>query len=338
MNYHMKPNFRIYFFFIFLITFKYSFAQIDPHFSQFYSFPSFLNPALTGMHSGKVRLTSIYRSQWANLGNPFITKGFSVDGTSNSNLSIGASFFNINSKNSGYNYNNGNLNFAYNGIRFGKDGYNIISAGIQIGFLNSMFNLDQLTFGDQWDLNTGFNRNNVTQEILTNTNTLDLDIGAGLIYFNSNPNVSVNPFLGVSVFHLNKPKIGLLSIENDRLPIRKMLHGGMRIKINDELTITPNVLTMFQGSVSEIIAGAYSELFIGNQSRLLFGVNHRMKDATSGYLGLTFSNYSFGFSYDMNSKALTSFSNRNGSFEISLSVLFNKKESINNIDFICPRL
>lgn len=51
-------------------------AQVDPHFSQYYMYPSWLNPALTGAFDGDYRVTGIYRSQWGNITNPFATQVF----------------------------------------------------------------------------------------------------------------------------------------------------------------------------------------------------------------------------------------------------------------------
>ena len=42
-------------------------AQVDPHFSQYYVYPAWLNPALTGAFDGDYRIAGIYRSQWGNI-------------------------------------------------------------------------------------------------------------------------------------------------------------------------------------------------------------------------------------------------------------------------------
>lgn len=50
-------------------------AQIDPHFSQYYVYPSYLNPALTGAFSGQYRVAGVFRNQWSNVGSAYSTKG-----------------------------------------------------------------------------------------------------------------------------------------------------------------------------------------------------------------------------------------------------------------------
>lgn len=42
-------------------------AQVDPHFTQYYVYPSWLNPALTGAFDGDYRISGIYRNQWGNI-------------------------------------------------------------------------------------------------------------------------------------------------------------------------------------------------------------------------------------------------------------------------------
>jgi hypothetical protein len=61
-------------------------AQIDPHFSQYYVYPSYLNPALTGAFAGQYRVAGIFRNQWSNVGSAYSTKGISSDFTTDKNI------------------------------------------------------------------------------------------------------------------------------------------------------------------------------------------------------------------------------------------------------------
>src|SRR5215467_5893824 len=55
-----------------------SYAQ-DPSFSQFFSSPLTLNPALTGKFDGILRVAGNYRNQWPSVNNAYITSTVSVD-------------------------------------------------------------------------------------------------------------------------------------------------------------------------------------------------------------------------------------------------------------------
>jgi type IX secretion system PorP/SprF family membrane protein len=51
----------------------------DPHFSQFFSSPLTLNPALTGKFDGNFRIAGNYRDQWPAISKTFVTSTFSID-------------------------------------------------------------------------------------------------------------------------------------------------------------------------------------------------------------------------------------------------------------------
>src|ERR1700687_6448271 len=51
----------------------------DPHFSQFFSSPLTLNPALTGKFDGTLRVAGNYRNQWPAFNNVYTTYTVSVD-------------------------------------------------------------------------------------------------------------------------------------------------------------------------------------------------------------------------------------------------------------------
>ncbi len=51
----------------------------DPHYTQYYVYPSWLNPALTGVFDGSTRVSAIYRNQWGNISTPYNTPGVSAD-------------------------------------------------------------------------------------------------------------------------------------------------------------------------------------------------------------------------------------------------------------------
>src|SRR5688572_28076914 len=93
-------------------------AQVDPHFSQYYMHPHYLNPATTGIMEGDQRVSSVFRSQWADITNPFSTKGLTADLTTNSNMNFGVNILNQTAGDAGYSYTNGYFSLAYTGLKF----------------------------------------------------------------------------------------------------------------------------------------------------------------------------------------------------------------------------
>src|ERR1700741_4507852 len=69
-------------------------AQTDPHFTQNYTYPMYINPALTGSGDGEYRASAIYRSQWGNVSNPYRTVGASFDTRTNKNIALGVNLLN----------------------------------------------------------------------------------------------------------------------------------------------------------------------------------------------------------------------------------------------------
>lgn len=313
-------------------------AQTDPHFSQYYVYPSWLNPALTGVFDGNYRVSAIYRTQWGNISSPYSTPGVSADFNTNSNASFGVSILNQTAGDGGYNYTTAYGNLAYNGIRFGKNETQRVVIGMQFGLIQRRFNASKLTFGDQWNPITGYNPGNLTADILKNNNTSSFDMGAGALYYDATPGKKANFFGGFAVSHLTKPTDEFSGEVNAKIPMRFTGHAGLRIKLNDKFSLTPNVLYLKQGEAEEKMLGAYGQLMIAPTTDFMIGANYRFDDAISPYVGFTHNNLALGVSYDINTSDLGKLVKGSNSFEISLSFIGKKSTKTPEVEFICPRL
>ena len=313
-------------------------SQIDPHFSQYYSYPSFLNPALTGVFSGQYRATSLFRSQWFGVSSPFTTTGISADISTESNINVGIGLLNQVVKDVGYRFNSGSLNIAYTGVKFGEGQHNRVAFGIQPGIIARRVDVSRLTFGDQWNPLTGYNPSNPTQELIPKPNSFSFDLGAGFVYYNTNPLAIINPFLGFSVSHLNMPNNKISNSKENEIPMRYTAHGGMRIRLSDRFQLTPNALYMKQGTASLIMVGGYAELKTNEFYSIYFGTNYRYQDAISSYLGFGLKSLTVGLSYDVSVSKFSASSKGNSSFELSISYFKPKRIKSDEVEFVCPRL
>src|SRR5689334_20770175 len=149
-------------------------SQTDPHFSQYYAYPLWLNPALTGAIDGNYRVTAMYRSQWGGISNPFATPGISADIVTNKNVSLGLNIMNLRAGTIGYSYLTGYATMAYNGVRFG---YHQISMGMAFGVINRRFDPSKFRTGDQWNPYTGYDPTNGGTEVLSKTSAIAFDAG-----------------------------------------------------------------------------------------------------------------------------------------------------------------
>jgi type IX secretion system PorP/SprF family membrane protein len=314
-------------------------AQVDPHFSQYYTYPLWLNPALTGAMDGDYRVTGIYRNQWGSIGNPYSTPGVSADVSVGNNLSLGVNVMNQQAGGGGYNYLNAYASMAYTGVRFGPSGNHRISMGISMGILNRRFDPSKFQTGDQWNPNTGFDPTAGGLDVLAKTSGTSFDAGAGILYFDATPDKKANIFAGFSAYHLTQPSDPFISgSTGEKLPIRYTAHGGVKLTLTEDLSITPNLLYMRQGKSEEKMAGFYAQMRINETADFLLGANYRVKDAMSPYVGLYYKNFVLGLSYDVNTSDLGKAAGHANSFELSLTFTGRKGNHADAIPFVCPRL
>ncbi|HEX5652248.1 MAG TPA: PorP/SprF family type IX secretion system membrane protein [Chitinophagaceae bacterium] len=313
-------------------------AQVDPHFSQYYVYPAWLNPALTGAFDGDYRLSGIYRTQWGNISSPFSTPGFSAEFTTDKNVNWGVSVLNQTAGNGGYNYTTAYGNFAYTGARFGANQTKRLTFGLQAGLIQRRFDRSKLTFGDQWNPITGYSSSNPTADVFIRNNSAVLDIGAGVMFFDAQPGQKANVFAGFSVSHLTQPEDKFSASGDEKFPMRYTAHGGLRIGLSDRFSITPNFLYLKQGSAQEKMAGAYGQYKATPELDLMLGANYRFEDAISPFFGFAYKNLVLGASYDINTSDLGKMVNGSNSFEISLSFIGRKTAKTPEVEFVCPRL
>ncbi len=321
-------------------TFKLA-AQTDPHFTQNYTYPMYLNPALAGSGDGEYRASAIYRSQWGSISNPYRTVGVSFDTRMNKNINLGANILNQSAGDGGFNYLNAYGSIAYTGVKLGREDEHRIVLAIQAGAINRSVNQAKFKWGEQWNPITGYNGSNPTTETFARTSSTTLDIGAGALYYDASPGKKANAFGGVSFFHINKPKDPIISTtgaELNTIPVRYTIHGGVSFNLFDRAHIVPHVLHMRQGQASETMLGTYVQLNVNPETDVMFGGYYRVKDAIAPFIGFDYKNFIVGLSYDVNTSKLGSMTKNVNSFELSFTyVKRNGSQSI--FDFIrCARL
>jgi type IX secretion system PorP/SprF family membrane protein len=300
-------------------------AQVDPHFSQFYAYPLWLNPGMTGVMDGDYRITGIYRNQWSNVMTPFNTMGLSADFATEKNINIGVNFLNQTAGDAGYKYLNAYASLAYSGLRFGVDNNQQITFGLQAGLLNRSFDPAKFQFGDQWNPITGYNPGATTADVISQTSSSVLDLGAGVSYFDRSPEKTTNLFAGFSVFHLTKPQDPFVSSGVKKtLPYRYAFHIGARINISEVASIIPNGVYLKQGTASEQMLGLFAQVRANDFTDFLFGANYRFSDAISPYAGVAFQNFVLGVSYDVNVSELGKSVAGTNSLELSLTYIGRK--------------
>ena len=316
-------------------------AQTDPHFTQNYTYPMYINPAMTGGSDGEYRVSAVYRSQWGSIGNPYRTTGVSFDTRTNKNIALGLNVMNQSAGDGGFNYFNTYASVAYTGVKFGKDNNHRIVFAMQAGIINRHVDQSKFKWGEQWNPITGYNSSNATTESFATTSATTLDIGAGALYYDASPDKKANIFGGLSFFHLNRPSDPIISSQSvalNTMPLRYTVHGGVSINLSDAATVVPHFLYMQQGNARETMLGVYVQRNVNEETDIMFGGYYRHKDAVAPFIGVDYKSFLIGLSYDVNTSKLGAMTRNVNSFELSFSyVKRNGTKSL--FDFIhCPRL
>ena len=297
----------------------------DPHFSQFFSSPLTLNPALTGKFFGTYRIAGNYRNQWPSINNAFTTSTVSADFhimqnriASNDAWGLGFVGYNDNSANGAVKFNYASLSTAYH-KGLDEEGNNTLGAGFQVTYANMLINTANLTFEDQLT-SSGFT--GVTSEVF-NASTLKsnyIDVNAGILY-NGSTSDQNNFYFGVSMYHINRPRQDFTGAQYVLNP-RTTIHVGGYFPLGQTTTLHISALQMFQGGASETLFGGAIQLIATPEApkpaSLYFGSWIRLNDAIIPYLGLEFEDFRLGLSYDYNSSSLKTASQNRGGIELSL--------------------
>lgn len=312
----------------------------DPHFSQFFSSPLTLNPAFTGKFNGLWRLAANHRDQWPSIPKAYVTSSASVDFPilqkripENDVFGAGISGLSDASANNILKLNYGSLSMSYH-KSLDENGYSTIGAGFQGTYSSLSLDVSKLYFEDQLTQN-GFT--GTTTDILTNgTNQNYFDMNAGVLYSGSSNGIN-NYYAGVSMYHINRPKVSFKD-KNWYLSGRVTIHAGGSFPVSDVLTLHTSIIHQIQNKASETTLGAAIAANLNQDedkpTSVYLGSWVRFNDAVVPYVGLEFGSLRIGASYDLNISGLKAATNTRGGSEISLIYI---KQPAENKGIPCPK-
>ena len=314
----------------------------DPHFSQFFASPLTLNPAFTGKFDGKLRVAGNYRNQWPTINRAFTTSTLSVDLpimqsriSPNDTWGIGFMGYSDQSANSAVKFNYLTFSTAFH-KGLDEEGYHQIGAAFQGTYSNLMVDITNLKFEDQLT-SSGFT--GVTNEVFNNTQLKNsyFDLNAGVLYSGSSSDNN-NFYAGISMYHLNRPKqqfTGAFFLLNPRTTF----HAGGFFPVGQSSRLHLSGLYSTQAGASETLLGGAMEFVVADASvekpvSVYVGSWLRMNDAVIPYVGLEFSDFRLGMTYDATISSLKSASQGRGGMEISLIYI---KKSPDSRGLPCPK-
>ena len=339
-------------FFLLIAVSAFQLKAQDATFSQAFASPLSLNPALTGSFDGRLRLTSIYRNQWANqLSAPISSYAASMDMRFplkrykvNKRDALGFGILAVMDRTPGINVNSNLLTLggAYHKSLNMKN-TQFLSVGINFGVVQRSLSYQNIFFSDQFNgLN---NYNQLSAEDLPENNYAIGDFSAGIVYQVSNDN-NLGLYTGLSFWHLNKPNSSFYNTEefdgNDvNLPVRYSGFIAGRIPLGDGLQLLPRLNANYQNNRLDVNAGTTFRVLIdkykgtaihfGSWVQTDFETDLQPRfDYLVGMVGIEYSNILFGFSRDFN---LTNLSNGRKTWELSVAYLGNYDDEL----VLCPK-
>jgi type IX secretion system PorP/SprF family membrane protein len=320
----------------------------DLHFSQYNENPSLVNPALTGS-SYVMRASVVYKDQWRSVTVPYKTYGASYEmkfkasnwdkvdpfktktfKKSFSRLAGGLSFYSDKAGDGNMGTNQVNLSLA----SFIKAGQNSSFAlGLQGGMVQKTVDYTKFIFSNQYN-GTGYDPNAANGEHYGSQSFAYADFAAGVNWHYSREEKSIGENdqmkadVGFGFFHINKPKQKFLVGTNEKLFSKYVGHARFLIGIpNSNVAFEPSIIGEFQGPTKEILGGMMVKYYFKDDSKytgyikrssLGIGAYYRYGDAVIVNLLLELGQYAIGFSYDINTSALTKVSTLRGGPEITL--------------------
>jgi len=313
---------RLYIIILFIITVASTKAQ-DIHFSQFYSAPLQLNPALTGFFPCVLRFGLNYRSQWAGFA-PFKTQAVWGDGKLNKRffrndwIGVGGMIYGDQAVELMK-----NIKFMISGAYHKgliRGDMLTVNAGASLGLVNKSYNSDDLLFDSQWNGNT-FTSSIDADENFVDNSIFYLDMNVGVFADFKKPKYGA--FLGASMNHLNAPDISFTT-RKENMGRRNVIHGGGFFK-RGNVTLKPQFMFSSQRKSKEIIIGT-NFIFALKPFDLYLGIWDRLSGDIIPTIGFDWRGWLVLFTYDFNYGDLRPITGMKGGWEISLSKTFGCKD------------
>lgn len=304
----------------------------DPSFSQYFSSPLNINPALTANINSKWRFIANIRDQWIGPASPYTTGTASFDVSvledkmpEGSTFGIGGMMMYDQAMRGALKSTYLSINTSYNITLV--DGDNTQRLGIGIGgiFSNKQVDFSKLSFGEQFN-GYGFNTNLPTGESALSNMKPYLSTTVGVLYSITTGNSNID--FGASAYHLNKPKQSVLEDPHQHLAPRYVGHANFETYLSDDVVLNTNAVYQRQATTSYASIGAALGYFLTGDPEdvvLSAGAWYWSKNAIIPYVGVSYQNMQFGLTYDVTVSKLSQAAQKPKSFEISLIVRGNGK-------------
>jgi type IX secretion system PorP/SprF family membrane protein len=330
----------------------------DIHFTQYFTSPLTLNPAMTGLIPEDLRLAGNYRTQWSSVvaAHPYTTATFSFDCAMFKNRlpdgdALGVGVFGESDKagSGGLSNTTAGLSLAYH-KGFGRDRQSHLSIGMQGVFVQKSVDLAKLTFEDQYDLHTALLVSPTSAYIGNYTSALAYPDFNGGVMYSGKVTDHTTAYIGYSYYHLTQPveSFGTHADATSKIHNRQTLYLGGSYELNDKVILYASSLYQSQADAREVLLGAAAGFVMNTGHDMEFQKNtifyiggwYRYLDAVCPYVGLEWSHMRLGISYDITVSNFSPATGGAGGYELSLLFFgkVNKHERNPTYDWSCPKV
>jgi type IX secretion system PorP/SprF family membrane protein len=320
--------------FLFMLLILGRLGAQDLHYSQFYHSPLNINPGLTGVYNGDCRISANWRNQWRNVPVNYQTFTAEYDSkyyfkrSEKSFLGYGLQLNYDKAGDSKLQYLNLSLNGSYNYIINPR---NIITGGLQLGYVQRSFKLDDLKWDNQFD-------NNIGSYVATLPNGENFsrlkfgffDASVGANYRWQKPSKRTKIDFGLGYFHLTQPKQNFIDGKDIKLSSRLSGYVMSSFKLTNGLDLLVNALYQKQNQQDEAVGGAAVRIHLNQRPAkelaVQLGINYRANpgnsfvgDALIPTIEVHYTKWHVGLSYDINVSGFKEATNGRGGPELSMS-------------------
>jgi type IX secretion system PorP/SprF family membrane protein len=293
----------------------------DPHFSQYFSSPMTLNPALTGKGVDDYRVMVNTRSQWWGGGiKPYYTFTGSIEKTfaGAGDAGYGAvGFVALSDQSNGGLLKNNyyGLSAAYH-ISLDAQKEHQLSAGLTATYTNRLLDAGKFKFQSQLG-DMGFQRDIPSGDPVSIMKANYVDFHAGLYYsFNA---ARYGWQAGGAMFHAGTPQEGVYDNSSYKIPRRFSFQAGGWSRVGDANSLHLSAVLDKQGENNIFTLAGIYKLAVGDDllKTVNLGIGERFGDALYPYFGLETDRWLGAITYDVVHAGVTNYQSVQ-SLELSL--------------------
>jgi len=308
----------------------------DPNFSQFFSSPLNINPALTANINADWRAIANFRNQWIGPASPYVTGTISYDKKMFKNnfpwkeegniFGLGGMLMYDRAMGGVVKSTYASANVSYRVKLTSGDIKHMFGAGFGAIYGHRRIDFNGIDFEEQFT-GYGFNTNLPTGETSLSKMKGYFSLSTGLLYSISSPNSNFD--IGVSAFHVNKPKQTFLKDDKQVLPMRKVIHANFETFLTESVVLSLNGVYQSQETAKYFSVGGALGYYLPDNSDFMLnaGLWYWSKNAFIPYVGIAYKDYQFGLTYDVTANKLNQAATKPSTWELSLIMRGRNKPS-----------